>query len=166
MYVITILCEGHEPFEAKLIPGAYRVGASPACHLQMSGDGVAPRHCQLIVGENSLRVQAFDQRHPVYLDGRELGSDPADADPGSEIRLGNVVIQLNGPEGMSMKDELETLADLPPEPAPAAPQTENRMEGLLRSEHAEDGTAVLGSQVSRSKNACCCRRSRNGRMWN
>ena len=143
MYVITILCEGHEPFEAKLIPGAYRVGASPACHLQISGDGVAPRHCQLIVGENSLRVQAFDQRHPVYLDGRELGSDPADADPGSEIRLGNVVIQLNGPEGMSMKDELETLADLPPEPAPAAPQTENRMEGLLRSEHAEDGTAVL-----------------------
>ena len=143
MYVITILCEGHEPFEAKLIPGAYRVGASPACHLQISGDGVAPRHCQLIVGDNSLRVQAFDQMHPVYLDGRELGSEPAEADPGSEIRLGNVVIQLNGPEGRSMKEDFETLADLPPEPAPAAPQTENRMEKLLRSEQAENGTAVL-----------------------
>ena len=142
MYVITVFSRGHEPFEAKLIPGVYRVGSSPACHLQISGEGVAARHCQLIVRENSLRVLAFDQAFPVYVDGSMLGEEPVDADPGSEIRLGNVIIRLGGPESLAMNENFEVPEE------PAAPPGKNEavmpaMENLLSSENTEKGAAVL-----------------------
>lgn len=116
MYEITILSAGNEPFEAKLVPGVYRVGSSPACHIQLSGEGIAPRHCQLIVNGDTLRVLAFDPAFPVCLDGCPLGSDPVDAQPGSEIRLGDVVIRLIGPEGASINESLQN-ASVQEEPA-------------------------------------------------
>ena len=142
MYVITINCEGCEPFEAKLMPGIYRVGSSPACHLQISGNGIAARHCQLIVTENSLRVQAFDSSFPVYLDGRALGQEAAAADPGSEIRMGDALIRINGPEGMAMNEDYEIRENPPP-----APRTEDRpqtAENPVRVEKEEGaGASVL-----------------------
>ena len=124
MFEITVYCEGHEPFEAKLVPGVYRVGASPACHLQISGSGVAPRHCQLTVGDNSIRVQAFDPANAVYVDGAAIGSEPVEAGPGSEIRLGDVVIKLIGPEGAGMNTAIDLPKEEPPkeEAKPEPPQ--------------------------------------------
>ena len=142
MYEITIFCEGQEPFEAKLVPGVYRVGASPACHLQISGSGVASRHCQLIVGENSVRVLGFDPAFPVYLDGALLGEEPRDADPGSEIRLGDVVIRLKGPEGMAMSEKFEVPEEPEADRGKARSEPEN-MERLLKSEVIEGGISVL-----------------------
>ena len=147
MYEVTIFCEGHEPFEAKLVPGVYRVGSSPACHLQISGDGVAARHCQLIVNENSLRVLAFDSAFPVYLDGRMLGEEPMDADPGSEIRLGNTVIRLTGPESVAMSESFDLPEKKTPASKevsePAAPKSD-RMDDLPKIEsQQEDGVSVL-----------------------
>ena len=150
MYEISVNCAGHDPFQAKLVPGVYRVGASPACHLQIQGEGIAPRHCQLVVGEQTLQVLAFNAAFPVYLDGSMLGEEPVNADPGSEIRLGNTVIKLIGPEGMAMSATYESQADIqatqqaaPPPPAPAAPSSGKSMESLLRSEQTEGGIAVL-----------------------
>ena len=155
MYEISVNCAGHEPFVAKLVPGVYRVGASPACHLQIQGEGIAPRHCQLVVGEQTLQVLAFNAAFPVYLDGSMLGENPVDADPGSEIRLGNTVIQLIGPEGMAMSETYESQTDIqveqqaapaapPAGPAsPAASSGGKSMESLLRSEQTESGVAVL-----------------------
>ena len=143
MFEITVCCEGHEPFEAKLVPGVYRVGSSPACHLQIDGSGIAPRHCQLTVSDHSIRVHAFDQANPVYVDGTAVGDEPLTAEPGSEIQLGNTVIKLIGPEGAGMNSEIE----LPQEEVPAetVPETPNKrdMETLLKSEKMTDGIAVL-----------------------
>ena len=154
MYEISVNCAGSEPFQAKLVPGVYRVGASPACHLQIQGEGIAPRHCQLVVGEQTLQVLAFNAAFPVYLDGSILGENPVDADPGSEIRLGNTVIKLIGPEGMSMSEKYESQTDIqveqqtapakpPSSPAPPAASGGKSMESLLRSEQTEGGIAVL-----------------------
>jgi len=143
MYEITIFCEGSDPFEAKLVPGVYRVGASPACHLQLLGKTVAPRHCQLTVKENTILVQAFDPgNHPVYIDGQPLGKDAVEADPGSEIRLGNASIRLKGPEGMAMNAGF-SVPEEPVPPPPARPADAPDMENLLKSEASADGTAVL-----------------------
>lgn len=154
MFEITIFSEGSEPFEAKLVPGAYRVGASPACHLQLSGSGIAPRHCQFIVGDHSIQVQAFNSQYPVYLDGNPIGETPVEAFPGSELRLGSTVIQLRGPEGMAMSDlgkeqpsaEPEPPAPPPPAPAPEPPAKNagSTMEQLLRTEgKTEGGVSIL-----------------------
>ena len=147
MYEITIFCEGCEPFEAKLMPGAYRVGASPACHLQISGIEVAPRHCQLTVSDHSVQVLAFDPgAYPVFLDGHRLGQGPAEADPGSEIRLGNAVIRLNGPEGMALDADFSLPEKSAPVPEPAKEaerEPARSMEKLLQSERGDNGTAVL-----------------------
>ncbi len=151
MFEITVNCEGHDPFEAKLVPGVYRVGASPACHLQISGSGVAPRHCQLTVGDNSIRVQAFDPSNAVYVDGAAIGSEPVEAGPGSEIRLGDVVIKLIGPEGAGMNSAIDLPREEPqketaPEPPKASnsePPVPRSMENLLKSEQTAGGIAVL-----------------------
>ena len=144
MFEITVYCEGHKPFEAKLVPGVYRVGASPACHLQISGSGVAPRHCQLTVGDHSIRVQAFDAANPVYVDGAAVGGEPAEAGPGSEIRLGNVVIKLIGPEGAGMNTAIDLPREEPPkEEARPEPPPARSMENLLKSEQTSGGIAVL-----------------------
>ena len=143
MYEITIVCEGSDPFEAKLVPGVYRVGASPACHLQLPGKTIAPRHCQLTVKENTILVQAFDpENHPVYVDGQQLGKDAVEADPGSEIRLGNASIRLKGPEGMAMSAEF-SVPEEPVPPPEAKPAGTPNMENLLKSETTGSGTAVL-----------------------
>ncbi len=151
MFEITVYCEGHDPFEAKLVPGVYRVGASPACHLQISGSGVAPRHCQLTVGDHSIKVQAFDPANAVYVDGAAIGSEPVEAGPGSEIRLGDVVIKLIGPEGAGMNTAIDLPREEPPkaavpEPPKAAaqePPVPRSMENLLKSEQTSGGIAVL-----------------------
>ena len=152
MFEITVYCEGHEPFEAKLVPGVYRVGASPACHLQISGSGVAPRHCQLTVGDHSIRVQAFDAANPVYVDGAGIGGEPVEAGPGSEIRLGDVIIKLIGPEGAGMNTAIDLPKEEPPkEEARPEPPRETKpepppartMENLLKTEHTAGGIAVL-----------------------
>jgi pilus assembly protein CpaF len=152
MFEITVYCEGHEPFEAKLVPGVYRVGASPACHLQISGSGVAPRHCQLTVGDHSIRVQAFDAANPVYVDGAAVGGEPMEAGPGSEIRLGDVVIKLIGPEGAGMNTAIDLPKEEPPKeetrPEPPRetkpePPPARTMENLLKTEQTAGGIAVL-----------------------
>ena len=143
MFEITVYCEGHEPFEAKLVPGVYRVGTSPACHLQIDGNGIAPRHCQLTVSDHSIRVQAFDPANPVYVDGTAVGEEPLTAEPGSEIQLGDTVIKLIGPEGAGMNTKIELPKEEPP--AETVPQTAKTqtMETLLKSEQMNDGIAVL-----------------------
>ena len=143
MFEITVCCEGHEPFEAKLVPGVYRVGTSPACHLQIDGSGIAPRHCQLTVSDHSIRVQAFDPANPVYVDGSAVGDEPLTAEPGSEIQLGNTVIKLIGPEGGGMNSEIEVPQEETPAETVSKPTDKRDMETLLKSEQMTDGVAVL-----------------------
>ena len=143
MFEITVNCEGHDPFKAKLVPGVYRVGASPACHLQISGSGVAPRHCQLTVGDHSIKVQAFDPANAVYVDGAAIGSEPVEAGPGSELRLGDVVIKLIGPEGAGINTAIDQPKEEPPKESKPEPPAPRSMENLLKSEQTSGGIAVL-----------------------
>jgi len=79
----------------------------------------------------------------VDVDGVMLGEEPVNADPGSEIRLGDVLIRLNGPEGLAMSEKFE----MPETESPSAPEeseeSERPLDNLLYSEKMEDGVAVL-----------------------
>lgn len=148
MFEITIH-SGEGPFQAKLVPGVYRVGASPACHIQLEGSGVAPRHCQLIVTDTELRVLAFDpETCPVYLDRTPLGTEAVTADPGSELQIGNVVISVLGPESEPITQdsipEPPPAAPTPPPPAEPVSAGPKTMESLLREgKNAGSSVAVL-----------------------
>ena len=56
MYEILISIPGREDVKARLVPGTYRVGSSPASHLTLQAPGVIPRHCQLTATENDLKI--------------------------------------------------------------------------------------------------------------
>ncbi|OQA86464.1 MAG: putative conjugal transfer protein [Lentisphaerae bacterium ADurb.Bin242] len=143
MYEIAIH-SGKEPFQAKLVPGVYRVGSSPACHIQLEGQGVAPRHCQLIVGDDDLKILVFDPASfPVYLDKSPLGTEAVSADPGSELQIGDVAISLLGPESEPITEE-SIQPPPPPAAAPPPPPGPETMESLLKEEEAASpAVAVL-----------------------
>ncbi len=156
MYEITIH-SGTEPFQAKLVPGVYRVGTSPACHIQLEGEGISSRHCQLIVGDDDLKILAFaPDDFPVYLDKTPLGTEAVSADPGSELQIGDVAISLLGPESAPITQEsLRTpppaAAPQPPPPPPApmpkAASGPKTMDDLIREEK-NAGSAVAVLRVS------------------
>lgn len=135
MYEITIHSGNDVPAEGKLIPGTYRVGTSPACHIQLSGEGIAPRHCQFIISEYGLKIQAFDPvRFPLYLDGQPLGEELTDAEAGSRIRLGDIIISLDGENGCARKKKNESV------PQPETVVSENL---LQKKETNISGVSVL-----------------------
>ena len=111
MFAITVITPDGESFEAKLVPGVYRVGSSPACHLQLTGEGVGPKHCILTVEEHSLKVQPCSGQFPVYADGTDITSFQTPVQPSSEIRLGSVLILLSGPEEKTLHDEFNPQED-------------------------------------------------------
>ena len=98
MYRIKIKIPGQKDNEGKLIPGIYRVGSSPASHIQIERPSISPRHMQLAVTDTGIKVMDMDSTSGTYLDGQKIAGDPVDAGPGSVISFGDVDILLIGPE--------------------------------------------------------------------
>ena len=149
MFAITVITPDGESFEARLVPGVYRVGSSPACHLQLSGAGIGPKHCVLTVDEQRIKVQACSENYPVIADGVDITSIQAPVQPNSEIRLGNVLIRLNGPvvkeEKFSPPVPEKTEKQQEPSPEKAKPHSGNLDEMIRGQEKSTgpEGVAVL-----------------------
>ena len=99
MYKIKIKIPDQEENEGKLIPGIYRVGSSPASHLQIDRPSVSGKHAQIIVTETALKVADLDSSNGTFVDGKRVGSEPVNVHQGSTITIGDVDIILLGPEG-------------------------------------------------------------------
>ncbi len=56
MYEILIRIPGRDEIKARLIPGTYRVGSSPASHLTLNASGVVPRHCLFTATDTDLKI--------------------------------------------------------------------------------------------------------------
>ncbi|HCE44837.1 MAG TPA: pilus assembly protein TadA [Lentisphaeria bacterium] len=78
--------------KAKLVPGIYRLGSSPASHIQFPRPEISAKHCLLTVTEDSIKVTDAGSSNGTFVDGRRLGAEPADAQIGSTIKLGMVEI--------------------------------------------------------------------------
>ena len=86
MYEILIKIPGKEEVKARLVPGTYRVGSSPASHLTLQAAGILPRHCQLTATENDLKIT--DLGGGIEVDGETFREETVHLRPGSSIRLG------------------------------------------------------------------------------
>ena len=113
MFEILIRMPGHAEALGKLVPGVYRVGSSPANHIQLPRPEISQRHCQFTVTEHSLSVLDLGSSNGTFLDGVRL-DEPTEAPIGSIVRIGEVEIFVKGPDASSAPA---------PKPAAQAPRS-------------------------------------------
>jgi pilus assembly protein CpaF len=77
---------------AKLVPGVYRLGSSPASHIQFSRPEISSKHALMTVSDNSLKVADVGSSNGTFIDEQQIGAEPVEAPVGSVIRLGLVEI--------------------------------------------------------------------------
>jgi pilus assembly protein CpaF len=98
MYDIIIREPGKVEEEAKLVPGTYRIGTSPASHIQLSSSQVSPRHAQFIVTETHIKVIDVGSLTGTQVDGFLVTDKPFEVYPGSVINIGDVEILIKSCE--------------------------------------------------------------------
>ncbi len=104
MYDILIRMPGRDEKKMRLVSGGvYRVGASPACHIQLSAPGVALRHCQLIVSDD---LKIVDLGGGIVINGEEFHNEKVLVPPGATIRLGTAEIFTLGSDAHKPAEEL------------------------------------------------------------
>lgn len=127
MYQIIIKIPGKADSTGKLVPGVYRIGSSPASHIQIERDSVSSRHAQFIVSETDLKVVDMGSSNGTTIDGNPVGEDPVEAPVGSKIKLGDVEIELKGPE--VIKEAI--LKDDPPSRTLSNPERQRELTSKL-----------------------------------
>jgi pilus assembly protein CpaF len=98
MYEIIIKVTEKEESTGKLVPGVYRIGSSPASHIQIERPAVSSRHAQFIVSESSIKVADMGSSNGTTIDGIPVGEEPVEADVGAIVKIGDIEIELKGLE--------------------------------------------------------------------
>jgi anti-anti-sigma regulatory factor len=79
----------------------FLIGCDPDCHHRPRDPAVAPRHCQLSVGEASLAIRDLGSSQGTYLNGLRIAADcSARVRPGDRIRVGETVYEVALGAGM------------------------------------------------------------------
>ncbi len=95
MYKILIKQPEKKDAEAELVPGAYRIGSSPASHIQFNYPEISSRHAQIFVSESSVKIADCGSSNGTFLDGERVGQEPVDVPIGSTVTLArNVEIKV------------------------------------------------------------------------
>ena len=87
-------------FAGKRFPvkdGGLRLGRSSSNDIHISDEGLSRNHCLFeAVGEDGIRLTDLASANGTYLNGKELGGDPADLKVGDIIEVGETVIRVVG----------------------------------------------------------------------
>jgi len=95
LYKILIKQPEKKDAEAELVPGAYRIGSSPASHIQFNYPEISSRHAQIFVSESSVKIADCGSSNGTFLDGERVGQEPVDVPIGSTVTLArNVEIKV------------------------------------------------------------------------
>jgi len=126
MFEVVIRMPGKPEETRRLVPGVYRIGSSPASHLQLDRPEVSARHAQLIVSDFDVKVADCGSSNGTFLDEAAVGAEPRPAGNGSVVRIGEAELLVVG-------------AAPPPAPAPppsAGPSPARRAETTSRIQKA------------------------------
>lgn len=152
MYEIKIKIPGKQESDGKLVPGVYRIGSSPASHIQIERDSVSSRHAQFNVSETSLKVTDMGSSNGTSIDGNPVGDEPMEASVGSIIKLGDVEIEVKGPK--QPKDEIKTEESVPMARTLSNPARQRELTSKLQKavdEVQKDSANVSAKQKSDDK---------------
>ena len=86
MYEIVIKLPDKPETIAKLSPGVYRIGKSPASHINLDRPEVSSRHAVIHVNDSSLTITDSGSTNGTFVDNRKIKADKA-----VEIGHGTVV---------------------------------------------------------------------------
>ena len=96
MYVIEIQTSDGSSATGNLQDGAYRIGSSPSCHIQLDGQGISPEHCMLYIRGDRAKVADLNSENGTFLDGTPLSREPVEIRAGQQIAAGDILILLKG----------------------------------------------------------------------
>ncbi len=100
MYEIVIKLPGKPETTGKLMPGTYRIGSSPAAHIQIELPEVSNRHAALIVRENQVLVEDLGSTNGTRLDEKPVSGGPVTVRPGGVIHIGQATITVRDKVGV------------------------------------------------------------------
>ena len=123
---IVISLPGYEDTDFQLFPGNYRVGSSPASHIQLPEGSIQPRHCRLEVSEQGIKV--YDFCNGTFINGSAIGDTGMAFSPGDELKVGNGIVYYKGykpqqnqesaPQSAVPEPVVQQTASPPPKEAP------------------------------------------------
>ncbi len=122
MYDILIKQPGEQDRLVSLVPGSYRVGSSPAAHLQFKRPEISGKHALLIVSDDEVRVCDQGSSNGTYVNGRAATDVPVSAPPGAVVMVGRVEFHIKGPKLKAPPQPPPAPTPTPPPIAPPAPQ--------------------------------------------
>jgi len=121
MFNIKIKIPNQPENEGKLVPGVYRVGSSPASHIQIERPSISGKHAQFNVTPTGIKITDLESSNGTFIDENKIESDEAvEAPPGSVVRIGDVEILIIGPEVPEGKIEVKEKEEGTPAPRPLA----------------------------------------------
>ena len=91
---ILIQIPGQPETIGSLVDGSYRIGSSPAAHIQIDRPGVSGRHAILTVAGETAQLLDAGSRNGTFLEGKQLDTNPQTITPGEKIRVGDVVLRI------------------------------------------------------------------------
>ncbi len=96
----------------KLLPGIYRIGSSPASHIQIERPEISSRHAQLHVSEREVKICDLGSSNGTSIDGRKIGQEPVPMPPGAVVKMGKVLLSLL-PDPASLRDLPQSAGSKP-----------------------------------------------------
>ncbi len=95
MYTVLIRQPDKEETKAKLVPGVYRIGSSPASHMQFNRPEISARHALLTVTDAAIKVSDAGSSNGTFVDNNRIGADPVELQIGQTVKLGHVEIFIS-----------------------------------------------------------------------
>ena len=107
-------------------PGGLRLGRSSSNDIHISDGELSRNHCLFeAVGEDGMRLTDLASANGTIVNGRLLGSEPADLKPGDLIEVGSTVIKVVG-DDQDLVVDLGLGASSDAEPAEGAAEARKR----------------------------------------
>ena len=87
-WLLKVLAGSHAGVELELSEPEYLLGSDEQCDLVFHDRGFAPRHLQIRLDDDGVRVQRLDTEQPVSIDGRPLEAAEVVLQPFQTLSIG------------------------------------------------------------------------------
>ncbi len=94
MYELIIRPPNSPETVGRLVPGAYRIGSSPASHIQIGLPDVSSRHAVLTVSDDQIVVEDAGSATGTFVDDTPVGRSQVVLSHGNLIRIGQTILEV------------------------------------------------------------------------
>jgi pilus assembly protein CpaF len=132
MFEILIELPGKPQTVGRLVKGVYRIGSSPAAHIQIDRAEISARHAILTVTDDDVTLADAGSRNGTFLDGKKV-SNPLVLAPGQVVQVGEAKIGIR----------VQGAADAPAPAAKSADADSAEPVAAKEDAYSEKGVSLL-----------------------